>query len=175
MPTERCTPRTRAANTRVAAQLAIEDNAGDDKDREHQRHQQQHLPGHDRLRDTMVRIVTIPVVSIPTAIAKTRPPLRFDEQRVEVVRVDDRESAAGEHRQGGKNVNAGARLGCQGARVLAQCNPLADDLGQSFQRLADRAAGLALQRESGGEEAIFGQLISRLPVRAAPAPASRRW
>ena len=44
--------------------------------------------------------------------------------------------------------------------MLAQRNPLADDVGQSFQRIADRAAGLALQRESGGEEAIFGQLIA---------------
>ena len=44
--------------------------------------------------------------------------------------------------------------------MLAQRDPLADDVGQSFQRIADRAAGLALQRERGGEEAIFGQLIA---------------
>jgi hypothetical protein len=56
---------------RVAAQLAIEGDTREDKDREHHHRQEQHLPGHDRLRDTMVRIVTIPVVSIPTAIAKT--------------------------------------------------------------------------------------------------------
>ena len=71
MPTERCTPRTRVRQNRVATQLAIEDNGGDAEHRERQHHQQQHLPVHDRLRLTMVRIVTIPVVSIPTAAAKT--------------------------------------------------------------------------------------------------------
>ena len=100
------------------------------------------------------------MVSIADCRREDGPALRIDEQRVEVVRIDDRESAAGEHRQGGKDVNAGARLGCQGAGMLAQRNPLADDFGQAFQRLADRAAGFALQRERGGEEAIFGQLVA---------------
>ncbi len=52
-------------------QLAIKDDAGDDEHCDRQCHQEQHLPGHDRLRDTMVRIVAMPTVSDVTAIAKT--------------------------------------------------------------------------------------------------------
>ena len=97
MPTERCTPRTRPQKC-VATQLAIEDKAA-----------MTNIANVSIISNsscrlmtgsgTMVRIVTIPVVNNPTRCREHGPARRLDEQRVKVVRIDDRESAAGEHRR----------------------------------------------------------------------------
>ena len=59
----------------------------------------------------------------------------------------------------------GPSLGRQGIAALFQGDALADDVRQVLQRLAQAAAGLALQGQGGGEEAVFGQRIAMRGLR----------
>ena len=74
MPTVRCTACTRAARTASRRKPAVQDHPGDHEYGRGHAHQQQRLPVHDRLRDTMVRIAMMPVLSDPSAMVKMRCP-----------------------------------------------------------------------------------------------------
>ncbi len=96
----------------------------------------------------------------PDADQQQRPALRVGEQDRHVAGVDHRQQRSRDDGQRPQDVAAHPRLG--GERVAAHAcgDPLADGLREIFQRLRQSAAGLALQRQRGGEEAVFGQLVA---------------
>ena len=66
------------------------------------------------------------------------------------------------------------RLRRQRMAARLQRQAAANHVGKPLQRVAQAAAGLALQRERGGEEAVFLRPCCALPSRAAHPPASPR-